>query len=59
MWWLSDLEVRPKAIITGIFILSLGLIFVPVDFLFLGGQCVMALVLGFSAFGVDFLRGAR
>ena len=59
MWWMGDLEFVPKLIITLVFAASLGLVFVPVNFLFLVGQCVMAMVLGFSAFGLDFLRGGR
>jgi hypothetical protein len=59
MWWIADLEAIPKIIISVLFAVSLGLAFVPVVFLFLGAQCVMFLVLGFSAFGVDFFRGAR
>jgi len=59
MWWMGDLEAIPKIIITVIFAVSLGLVFVPVEFLFIGVQCVMFLVLGFSAFGIEFLRGGR
>jgi hypothetical protein len=59
MWWIGDLEFIPKLVISVLFALSLALAFVPVDFLFIGVQCVMFIVLGFSAFGIDFLRGGR
>ena len=56
MWWIGDIEAIPKIIITVVYLLSLGLIFVPVEFVFAVGQCVMAFVLGFSAFGLDYFR---
>jgi hypothetical protein len=55
-WIWSDAGMRTKAILTILYAASFGLLFLEgYGFLFLAAQCVLAIAIGWAAFGVDWL----
>jgi hypothetical protein len=57
-WWVGDMEVRTKLILTLVYLLSWGLVFVG-GWALVGGQAVLCIVLGLMTFGPRFFSRRR
>jgi hypothetical protein len=56
-WWIGDVGLTTKIILTAIYLASFGLLFIPNwSFLFIVVQCIFILIVGAMTFGTSWLK---